>query len=139
MTGMDRPSILIRDLDEARCAAETVATLGLPAALMSVRDGALTAGIGWFAAVMRSARRHAPHADLIAVLDCGDRPDLVQAAWRQGIDAAIYRGDEAVEAKLAGIADRAGRTLLRRRPRAFEFGERPDPAALAAWCRRQLK
>lgn len=132
MVGMDRYSILVRDLQEARCAAEAAASLDLPVAILSVRDAALTAGIGWFDAVMRAARKHAPGSDLIGILDCGDRADLVQMAWRQGIEAAVYRGPARVADRLDGIARRSGRILLRRRPRAIEIADSADSAGLAA-------
>jgi hypothetical protein len=136
---MDRPCILVRDLDEARCAAAAGASLGMKIALVSERDGALTAGIGWFDAVLRAARRASPGADLVGILDCGDRADLVQMAWRQGIEAAIYRGPDRVADKLASIAGRARRILLRRRPRALEIPHPPEPAALAARLRRRRR
>ena len=132
MTGIDRRCVLVLDLDAARCAAGAAASLDRPVALLSARDGALTAGIGWFDAILRAARIHAPGADLIGILDCGDRADLVQMAWRQEIEAAIYRGPASVADRLDGIARRAGRTLLRRRPRAIEVGDPADIAGLAA-------
>jgi len=132
MAGINRSCVLVLDLDAARCAAGAAASLSMPLALLSMRDGALTAGIGWFDAVMRAARRHEPAADLIGILDCGDRADLVQMAWRQGIEAAVYRGSANVASRLQGIAGRAGTILLRRRPRAIEIGDPGDIAALAA-------
>ncbi len=137
MAGIDRICVLVLDLDEARCAASAAVLLDMPVAILSVRECALTAGIGWFDAVMRAARRLAPDADLIGILDCGDRADLVQMAWRQGIEAAIYRGPARAGERLAGIARRAGRILLQRRPRAIEIGNPADVAALAARFRRR--
>jgi hypothetical protein len=132
MTGIDRSCVLVLDLDAARCAAGAAASIDRPVALLSARDGALTAGIGWFDAILRAARRHAPAADLIGILDCGDRADLVQMAWRQGIEAAVYRGPAGVADRLDGIARRAGRSLLRRRPRALVIDNPADIAGLAA-------
>jgi hypothetical protein len=136
MAGIDRSCVLVLDLDEARCAASAAASLDMPVAILSVRDGALTAGIGWFDAVMRAARRHEPAADLTGILDCGDRADLVQMAWHQGIEAAVYRGPAKVADRLVGIARRSGRILLRRRPRAIEIGQPADSAGLAARLQR---
>lgn len=136
MAGIDRSCVLVLDLDEARCAASAAASLDMPVAILSVRDGALTAGIGWFDAIMRAARHHEPATDLIGLLDCGDRPDLVQMAWRQGIEAAVYRGPAKVADRLDGIARRSGRILLRRRPRAIEICQPADSAGLAARLQR---
>ena len=132
MTGIDRRCVLVLDLDAARCAAGAAASLDIPLAILSAPDGALTAGIGWFDAILRAARIHAPGADLIGILDCGNRADLVQMAWRQGIEAAVYQGPAGVADRLDGIARRAGRTLLRRRPRAIEIDDPADIAGLAA-------
>jgi hypothetical protein len=136
MAGIDRSCVLVLDLDEARCAASAAASLDMPVAILSMRDGALTAGIGWFDAVMRAARRHEPAADLIGLLDCGDRADLVQMAWRQGIEAAVFRGPARVADRLDGIARHSGRTLLRRRPRAIEIGDPADIPGLAVRLQR---
>ncbi len=138
MAGIDRTCVLVLDLDGARCAASAAASLDVPIALLSVREAALTAGIGWFDAVMRAARAHAPAADLIGILDCGDRADLVQMAWRQGIEVAIYRGSPQVSKRLDGISRRARKVLLRRRPRAIEIGDPADVGALAARLRRRI-
>lgn len=136
MTGIDRRCVLVLDLDAARSAAAVAASLDIPLAILGARDGALTAGIGWFDAILRAARIHAPGADLIGILDCGDRADLVQMAWRQGIEAAVYRGPAGIAGRLDGIARRAGRTLLRRRPGAIGIGNPADIEGLAARLRR---
>jgi hypothetical protein len=136
MAGIDRSCVLVLDLEEARCAASAAASLDMPVAILSVRDGALTAGIGWFDAVMRAARRQEPDADLIGIIDCGDRADLVQMAWRQGIEVAVFRGPARVADRLDGIARRSGRILLRRRPRAIEIGDPAEIAGLAARLQR---
>ena len=139
MAGMDRPSILVTDLQAALCAASAAASSKTPTALLSVRDAALTAGIGWFDAVMRAARKNSPDADLIGILDCGDRADLVQMAWRQGIEVAIYRGSPQVSKRLEGIARQIGKILLRRRPRTIEITDPTDVGALAARLRRNRR
>jgi hypothetical protein len=136
---MNRPVILVRDLETALAAAEAAADAGVPVMLLSQKECALTAGVGWFDAVMRAARRHAPKADAVGILDCGSRADLVQAAFRQGIDGAVYRGSPKIAVKLGSIADQAGRILLLRRPRAFDPGTATDPASMAGWLARQLK
>jgi hypothetical protein len=152
MAGMDRPVILVRDRHEAELALRAAAALGRPVALLSVPDAALNAGIGWFDAAMRHARAAAPEADAIGLIDCANRPDLVQAAFHQGIEGAVFRGRKLVFDKLADIAAQSGRMLLRRRPPALTLPERlpGSPArtmapaetgdeAVLAWFRGQLK
>jgi hypothetical protein len=149
---MDRPVILMRDRREAEIALRAAAATGRPVALLSVPDAALNAGIGWFAAVMQQARAVAPDAEAIGLLDCADRPDLVQAAFYQGVEGAIFRGRKAVFDKLADIAAQSGRLLLHRRPPALALPERfpGGPAGMKAsvatvdeadlaWLRGQLK
>jgi hypothetical protein len=152
MAGMDRPVILVRDRHEAELALRAAAAAGRAIALLGVPDGALNAGIGWFDAVLRAARSQFPDADAIGLIDCADRPDLVQAAFHQGIEGAVFHGRKAVFEKLADIAAQSGRILLARRPAALVLPERPakkqaggpaeagngDEAALA-WLQGQLK
>ena len=152
MAGMNRPVILVRDRQEAALALRAAASLDRMVALLSVPDAALNAGIGWFDAVMRHARAAAPEADAIGLIDCANRPDLVQAAFHQGIEGAVFRGRKSVFDKLADIADRSGCILLRRRPSALTLPERlpgatartkapaeQDDDAALAWFRGQLK
>jgi hypothetical protein len=152
MAGMDRPVILLRDRREAEIALRAAAATGRPIAMLSVPDAALNAGIGWFAAIMRYARAAAPKADAIGLIDCADRSDLVQAAFHEGIDGAVFRGRKPVFDKLADIAAQSGRMLLRRRPTALALPERfagspagtkaraeTDDEAALAWFRAQLK
>jgi len=136
---MNRPVILVRDLETALAAAKAAADAGVPVMLLSEKECALTAGVGWFDAIMRAARRHAPKADAIGLIDCGSRADLVQAAFRQGIDGAVYRGSPKIAVKLASIASQAGRILRSCRPPAFDPGTANDPAAIGSWLARQLK
>ncbi|MDZ4737760.1 MAG: hypothetical protein SGJ07_15575 [Rhodospirillaceae bacterium] len=145
---MDRPVILLRDRREAEIALRAAAATGRPIALLSVPDAALNAGIGWFDAVMRFARAAVPDADAIGLIDCADRPDLVQAAFHQGIEGAVFHGRKAVFDKLADIAAQSGRLLLRSRPPALALpehlpGAKPQAetsdAADLAWLRGQLK
>jgi hypothetical protein len=152
MAGMDRPVILMRDRRDAELALRAAASLGQAMALLSVPDAALNAGIGWFTAVMRYARAASPKADAIGLIDCADRSDLVQAAFHEGIEGAVFRGRKPVFDKLADIAAQSGRVLLRRRPPALALPERfagspagtkkraeTDDAAALAWFRGQLK
>jgi fructose/tagatose bisphosphate aldolase len=127
-------AIIIHELAHARAALAVAAELGLPVALWSAPGAAAYAGAGWFAAVMRAAANDAPSAAFIAVLDCDDRADLVQAALRQGLTHVCFRGSKAVAARLADIARQYGATLHRRAPAALDLLYADDPpAACRAW------
>ena len=135
MAGMDRPAILVPDLESALAAADAAARTGIAVALLSEKDCALAAGVGWFGALVRAARGRAPVTAVAGILDCGDRPDHVQAAFREGLDA-VFRGPARIAEKLESIAGKSGRSLFRRRPRALKIGDPRDPDAIAAALRR---
>ncbi len=87
---------------------------------------------GWFAAVERQARGAVPAARASFVLDCAERPDLVQEAFRAGIRAARFAGPRRVAEKLADIAARRRAVLHRRRPRALDLLNAGDPETATA-------
>ena len=100
------------------------------------------AGVGWFAAVARAGAGGGAHeAKAAFVLDCADRADLVQDAFREGLAEACFTGRPRWRRRL-------------RRHRAQLQGAAASRSALAPWispargyrggaggdfCRRQLK
>jgi len=127
-------AVIIHELAHARAALAAAVELGLPVELWSAPGAAAYAGAGWFAAVMRAAANQAPPAAFIAVLDCDDRADLVQAALRQGLTQVCFRGSRATAARLADIARHYGATLHRKMPHALDLLDADDPlAACRAW------
>lgn len=132
---MSRRAVIVHDLDHARAAIAAAADLGIAIELWSAPAAAASAGAGWFDAVIRLARRDRSDIDVVAVLDCGDRPDLAQAALRQGLRHICFRGSRSVAERLADIAAQFGATLHRSRPKALDLIDVED--AFAA-CRRWL-
>lgn len=130
---MPRRAVIVHDLDHARAAIAAAADLGVAVELWSAAAAAASAGAGWFDAVIRQARRDRPDGDVVAVLDCGDRPDLAQAALRQGLRHICFRGSRSVAGRLADIAAQSGATLHRSRPKALDLLHVEDPLAA---CRR---
>ena len=127
-------AVIIHELAHARAALAAAAEFGVPVELWSAPGAAAYAGAGWFDAVMRAAGNQAPAAVFIAVLDCDDRADLVQAALRHGLTHVCFRGDRAVAARLADIARQYGATLHRKMPTALDLLDADDPpAACRAW------
>jgi fructose/tagatose bisphosphate aldolase len=127
-------AIIIHELTHARAALEAAAELGVPVELWSAPGAAAYAGAGWFDAVMRAAGNRVPAAVFIAVLDCHDRADLVQAALRQGLTHVCFRGGRAVAARLVDIARQYGATLHRKMPAALDLLYVDDPpTACRAW------
>lgn len=127
-------AVVIYELAHARAAREAAAVLGVAVELWSAPGAAASSGAGWFDAVIRLACGGRTDADLVAVLDCADRADLAQAAFRQGLRHVCYRGPAAVALRLADIAARSGARLHRRRPAALDLLYCDDPAAACrAW------
>ena len=127
-------AVVVHDLDQAAMALAVAASLKEPVAIWSAPRAALELGVGWFAALVRRARESEPRACSVFVLDCGDRADLVQDAFREGLGDACFTGRAAVAARLADIARKSRARLHRKRPRAVDLGASRDPeAALRAF------
>ena len=130
---MKARAIIIHELAHVRAALAAAAEQGVPVELWSAPGAGIYAGVGWFDAVLRRAAQEAPAACFIGVLDCDDRADLAQSAFRQGLRHVCFRGRKAVADRLADIASRTGATLHRRRPPALDLLYAEDPVAA---CRR---
>ena len=128
-------AVVVHDLAEAKAALCAAIESGHPIAIWSAPEAALYAGTGWFAAVERRARAANPGASARFVLDCGERADLVQEAFREGIKETCFTGRASLAERLADIARKSRARLHRRRPRALDLGETIDPTAA---CRHLL-
>jgi hypothetical protein len=128
-------AVIVHDLAEAKAALAAAAETGRMVAIWSAPEAAIFAGTGWFAAVERQARTANPKASARFVLDCGQRADLVQEAFREGIKEACFTGRVSLAERLADIAAKSRARLHRRRPRALDLGETKDPGGA---CRRLL-
>ena len=122
-------AVVVHDLGQAEAALAAAAALKQPIAIWSAPDAAGRAGVGWFAAVARQARAAEPKAKAAFVLDCADRADLVQDAFREGLAEACFTGRPAVAARLADIARKSKARLHLKRPRALDLAKPRDIAA----------
>ncbi|HLB80355.1 MAG TPA: hypothetical protein VJJ77_07615 [Dongiaceae bacterium] len=122
-------------LADAEAALAAAARLGVPLTLVSAPGGAESGGAGWFEAVVRRAAAAHPEVEVTAILDCGDRADLVQAALRQGLKDVCFRGPARIADRLADIARQRDARLHRRLPPALDLFGAADRAAA---CRRWL-
>jgi hypothetical protein len=124
-------AVVIHELAHARAALAAAAELDVSVALWSAPGAAAYAGAGWFDAVLRlvCGQQASTETEIVAVLDCGDRADLVQAAWRQGVSHVCFSGRSDVARRLAGIARHYGATLHRKRPLALDLLDCSDPVA----------
>ncbi len=128
-------SIVIHDLGQALAALRAAASLGKAVTLWSAAGAGIFAGAGWFAVVARKARASVPAARASFVLDCAERADMVQDAFRAGISEVCFSGPAAIADKLSDIAGKSGARLHRRRPKALDL-ERVNDAENA--CRQYL-
>ena len=122
-------AVVVHDLGQAEAALAAAAALKQPIAVWSAPDAAVRAGVGWFAALARQAHATAPKAKAAFILDCGDRADLVQDAFRDGLVDACFTGRPAVAARLADIARKSKARLHLKRPRALDLAKPGDIAA----------
>ena len=116
-------AVVVQDLAEAIAALTAAASGRHAVAIWSAPAAAITTGAGWFAAVERRARAAVPEARARFILDCADRADLAQEAWREGIAQVCFTGRAAVAQHLADIAAARRAKLHRRRPRGLDEGK----------------
>lgn len=127
-------AVTVHEIADARAALQAAAELGKAAVLVSPPAGAAALGAGWWQALLRQLATEYPDATVCAILDCGTRADLVQAALRQGLRELCFRGPPRVARKLADIAGQHGARLHRRLPEALDLTGFPDRAAACrAW------
>ncbi len=127
--------MVVHSLAQARAALAAAAAEDVAVELWSAPGAAAYAGAGWFKAVLEAAARAVPAARFEGVLDCADLPGHVLGAFAAGMAAVCFTGAPRVADKLAQIAAKEGRRLVRRRPRrSLDLRHGADPlAASRAW------
>ena len=84
--------------------------------LLSAADAGISAGPGWFKAVIDAVREAVPAARLTAILDCGDDAGAAQGAIRAGIEGIVFTGRADVAARLQAITEQRDCRVLTARP-----------------------
>jgi len=105
----------VHSLAHAVAALNAASEAGRGVVLASAPDAGISAGPGWWGALVAAAREAVPAARFTALLDCGDDAGAAQAAIRAGIEAIVFTGRPDVAERLADIARRAGSRLTRER------------------------
>jgi hypothetical protein len=127
-------AVLVHEIADARAALAAARVLGADVVLVSAASGAASLGPGWWQAMLRQMVAEYPEVQVTAILDCGARADLTQAALRQGLADICYRGPAGGARKLADIAAQRGARLHRCLPQALDLTGVADPeAACRAW------
>lgn len=124
MSGAAAPAIVVHSLAQVVAALEAAAEAGKPVLLLSAAGAGLSAGAGWWRAMIAAARDSVPAARAGALLDCGDDAGAAQAALRAGIEAIVFSGSDDVAERLADIAAGGGSRVRRARPfPALDLGD----------------
>ena len=127
-------TIIIHSLEQAVCALKVARTLGCPVTLASPPGAAAYTGALWFREVIKEAEREVPEAEVASVLDCGDKPGLVMAAFRQGVRTVRFTGGKAQSEKLEAMAESEGYHLITGKLESLDLAEADDlTEACRAW------
>jgi hypothetical protein len=110
--------------------------MGQAVTILSAADAGISAGAGWWVALLAAAREAVPSAEFSTILDCGDDAGAAQAALRAGVEAIVFTGRTDVAARLAEVAAASGARLLAARP-ATEIDLAAEFFADAATLRRR--
>src|SRR5258708_22861117 len=116
--GSAPPAFIVHSLAHAVAVLTAAAETGRPVLLLSPPDAGISAGPGWFRAMIGAAHAAVRAAGFTAILDCGDDAGAAQAAIRAGIEAVIFIGRPDVATRLADIAKQRGMALCTVRPPA---------------------
>ncbi|MGD1880556.1 MAG: hypothetical protein ACFB13_24030 [Kiloniellaceae bacterium] len=109
---MNERVIIIHSLEQAVTALKAARELARPVTLASPPGAAAYTGALWFREVVKQAQLEVPQADVSSILDCGDKPGLVMAAFRQGVLRVRFTGPGEAADKLQAMADAESLHLL---------------------------
>ncbi|HEV2335937.1 MAG TPA: hypothetical protein VGS13_10600 [Stellaceae bacterium] len=112
----EAPVIVVHSLAHAVAALKAAAEAARSVTLLSAPDAGISAGPGWFGALVAAARAAVPAAQSTSLLDCGEDAGAAQAAIRTRIEGVIFTGRADVAERLADIAGQTGVRLLTARP-----------------------
>lgn len=128
--------MVVHALDQAEAALDSAGPRGV--LLLSAPAAGVSAGPGWFLALVAEARRRHPGVPCAAALDCADAAGSALAALRAGVRIIVLDGRCPAFPAVAGAAAEVGASLLPGRPPAFDLGRidlrrRDDRARLVGW------
>lgn len=131
---MQGRTIIIHSLEHAVAALRAAREVGCPVTLASPPGAAAYTGALWFREVVKEAAREVPEAEFTAVLDCGDKPGLVMAAFRQGLRSVRFTGAKVERDKLEALAEQEGYHLITGALDSLDLAAEDDlTAACRAW------
>ncbi len=99
------PRIVIHSLDQARAALRAARELKEDVILESAAGAASYLGPLWFKALLETLAEETPDVEIDGLLDCGDAPGLVLAAFRAGIGRVRFTGPSEMGQRLQEIGE----------------------------------
>ena len=99
------PRIVIHSLEQARAALEAARELDEDVILESPAEAASYLGPLWFKALLETLSEEAPEVEIDGLLDCGDAPGHVLAAFRAGIHRVRFTGSSEMRQRLQEIGE----------------------------------
>jgi hypothetical protein len=132
-----RAAVVVHALADAEAALRAAAAEGCAVQLWSAVGAAAYLGPLYWQELEAALKAAHPQANVVAVLDCAERPGDALAGLRQGLKHLCFTGEDRAAAKLDDIASAAGARLYRERPaRALDLGNVTDPEqACRLWFR----
>lgn len=127
------PAVVIHSLADAR----EVLAFGQPVTLLSARGAALSAGSGWWRALLTQLREEHAEAAMADILDCADASGLALGALRIGQLTILLDAATPGWASVAAIAASLGGEVLAVRPAALDMSNPADARRLRNWLQAQ--
>jgi fructose/tagatose bisphosphate aldolase len=132
---MPNAAVVFHSIEHLNAALTAAHESGVALTLLTAPGAAAYLGAGWFREAVAAALAAHPDVRATMLLDCGDRPGDVLAAFRAGVQGVIFTGRSDVADKLAALAQAHGTVFWRTRPAAHDLLDAADPLES---CRRWL-
>jgi hypothetical protein len=125
------PAVTVHGLGHARIAV----ALGIPVTLLSAPGAALSAGCGWWQALIAVARSEYPATQMIDILDCADCSGQAMAALRIGLLGLVIWPSAPGRVAVAATAAKQGGLVLEAAPRSLDLAHHGSHRRLLTWLR----
>jgi hypothetical protein len=130
-----RKAVIVHYRDDAMAALRAASEAGTAVLLLSPPGAALSLGAAVFKAMIDDARVHFPQVDVVAVLDCADRPGAAMNALRHGVRSVRLQASPAILRKIKEMAEQSDSKMEESDIHALDLSTADD--ALTA-CRKWL-
>ena len=108
------PAIIVHNLDQTEIAMKTISVTSIRTVLLSAENAAEISGSAVFYSMINQAFLRNPHANFVAILDCGGNYGAALEAIRTGADYISFAGAGEVTAKIKNIAAQLNVSVIKR-------------------------